>query len=206
MHASPLLLAFLAALSTSALAAPSAAAAAADFSFAQWVEDIISDPSGAHLSPTEAVEAKNAAVAASTSPFEKRVNCDKAWARANVRLPFPSLHFLSQPNNRPSQSSDLTHMSQANDASACLADLARKGAAGTACAIGDNEFSVQMCRIGGAQVVGSKPAGERQSVNCRDVARMGGLIFDSCWRSDGTVMGSEIVAANRAVQVNILAP
>lgn len=96
MHASPLLLAFLAALSTSALAAPSAAAAAADFSFAQWVEDIISDPSGAHLSPSEAVEAKNAAVAASTSPFEKRVNCDKAWARANVHLPFSALPFPAQ--------------------------------------------------------------------------------------------------------------
>ena len=98
MHASPLLLAALTALSTSALAAPSAAtaaaapAAAADFSFAQWIEDIIADPSGAHLSPAEAVEAKNAAVAASSSPFQKRINCDKAWARANVGfalLPFP---------------------------------------------------------------------------------------------------------------------
>jgi membrane-bound lytic murein transglycosylase B len=94
MHASPLLLAFLAAaFSTSALAAPSspsaAPAAAADFSFAQWVEDIIADPAGAHLSPLEAVEAKNAAVAASTSPLQKRVNCDRGWARANVRSPFP---------------------------------------------------------------------------------------------------------------------
>jgi hypothetical protein len=97
-------------------------------------------------------------------------------------------------------------MGQANDASACLADLARRGAAGAACAIGDNEFSVQMCRIGGAQVVGSKAVNGRESVGCGDVARTGGLIFDSCWRSDGTVMGSEIVGANRAVQVNILAP
>ncbi|OSS45734.1 hypothetical protein B5807_09471 [Epicoccum nigrum] len=179
MHASPLLLAALAALSTSALAAPSAstAPAAADFSFAQWVEDMIADPAGAHLSPAEAVEAKNAAVAASLSSLRKRINCDKAWARAN-----------------------------ANDASACLADLARKGAAGTACAMGDDELNVQMCRIGNAKVVGSKPALGRQSVNCGDVARTGGLIFDSCWRSDGTVMGSEVVAANRAMQVNILAP
>lgn len=99
MHASPLLLAALAALSTSALAAPSspsaAPAAAADFSFAQWVEDIIANPAGAHLSPSEAVEAKNAAVAASTSPFQKRVNCDRDWARANVRSPLTfALPFL----------------------------------------------------------------------------------------------------------------
>jgi hypothetical protein len=109
MHASPLLLAALAALSTSALAAPSAstAPAAADFSFAQWVEDMIADPAGAHLSPAEAVEAKNAAVAASLSPLRKRINCDKAWARANVRFatflfyqscPTPSpVHGLASP-------------------------------------------------------------------------------------------------------------
>lgn len=72
--------------------------------------------------------------------------------------------------------------------------------------MGDDELNVQMCRIGNAKVVGSKPALGRQSVNCGDVARTGGLIFDSCWRSDGTVMGSEVVAANRAMQVNILAP
>lgn len=106
MHASPLLLAALAAPSS-----PSAApAAAADFSFAQWVEDIIANPAGAHLSPSEAVEAKNAAVAKSTSPFQKRVNCDRDWARANVRSPltlaFPS-PFLSfqfrSPSTTPAQ-------------------------------------------------------------------------------------------------------
>lgn len=52
------------------------------FTFAQWVEDIIADPNGDHLSPEEAVAAKNAAVAA--TPIERRANCEQSWPRANV--------------------------------------------------------------------------------------------------------------------------
>lgn len=37
-----------------------------------------------------------------------------------------------------------------------------------------------------------------------DIARTGGLIFDSCWRSDNTILGSEICITNSAIQVNIL--
>ncbi|KAF2996618.1 hypothetical protein E8E13_001820 [Curvularia kusanoi] len=166
---STLLVSALAALSTSVAAAPSPAA---DFSFAQWIEDIIADPNGSHLSPAEAVKAKDAAVAAA-SPLQKRANCDHDWARAN-----------------------------ANDASACLSDLARKGAAGTQCALQQYQFSAQMCRIGNAQVVGSKGEAKAESVSCSDVARTGGKIFDSCWRSDNTIMGSEHVKDN--FQINIL--
>lgn len=55
---------------------------AGPFTFAQWIEDIIADPHGDHLSPEEAVAAKNAAVAA--NPLEKRVWCDQNLPRANV--------------------------------------------------------------------------------------------------------------------------
>ena len=72
--------------------------------------------------------------------------------------------------------------------------------------IGDGQFSIQMCRIGNAQVAASKSERSQQGSNCNDVARTGGLVFDSCWRSDGTVMGSEINVGNRLMQVNILAP
>jgi hypothetical protein len=62
--------------------------------------------------------------------------------------------------------------------------------------IGDGQFSIQMCRIGNAQVAASKSERSQQGSNCNDVA----------WRSDGTVKGSEINVGNRLMQVNILAP
>lgn len=37
-----------------------------------------------------------------------------------------------------------------------------------------------------------------------EIARTGGLIFDSCYRADNTVKGKEYVAADRNIQVNIL--
>lgn len=63
--------------------------------------------------------------------------------------------------------------------------------------IGADQFSIQMCRIGNAQVAASKSERSAQGANCNDVARTGGLVFDSCWRADGTVKGSEICVGNR---------
>jgi hypothetical protein len=34
-------------------------------------------------------------------------------------------------------------------------------------------------------------------------ARTAGKIFDECWRSDDTIVGSELCDANRRMQVNI---
>ena len=36
-----------------------------------------------------------------------------------------------------------------------------------------------------------------------DVARTAGKIFDSCWRSDDTLVGSEVCVTNNRMQVNI---
>ena len=73
----------LAALAVSALvAAIPTTTSTAPFTFVQWVEDIIANPDGDHLSPEEAVTAKNAAVDA--RPLLKRINCDQSWTRANV--------------------------------------------------------------------------------------------------------------------------
>lgn len=56
------------------------------FTFAQWIEDIIADPSGDHLSPAQAVAAKNATTTTATGN-QKRYNCDyDDWPRANVSL------------------------------------------------------------------------------------------------------------------------
>ena len=54
---------------------------------------------------------------------------------------------------------------QANDAAACLKDLADKGARGVNCGIGENQYEIQMCRIGNAQVVSSKSTSSAQGAN-----------------------------------------
>jgi len=92
---------------------------------------------------------------------------------------------------------------QAKDAAACVDDLARKGRNGVNCVVGENEFAIQQCRIGGVQITSTKSDSSRQSVNCNEVARTAGLIFDSCFRADNTVKGSEIISSNRKLQVNI---
>ncbi|KAF4812554.1 hypothetical protein CGCSCA5_v009053 [Colletotrichum siamense] len=88
------------------------------------------------------------------------------------------------------------------DAAACLDDLARKGSAGTNCVVAQSQ--IQMCRIGGAQLISTRGNTGTYTVNCNEIARTGGLIFDSCYRADNTVKGKEYVAADRNIQVNIL--
>ncbi|KXX79407.1 hypothetical protein MMYC01_204064 [Madurella mycetomatis] len=90
------------------------------------------------------------------------------------------------------------------DAAACVDDLARKGRNGVVCTIGQNVFDIQMCRIGGARIVGSKSNPSQQSANCNDVARTAGIVFDNCWRSDDTIVGSEICVTNNQMQINVL--
>lgn len=63
-----------------------------------------------------------------------------------------------------------------------------------------------MWRIGDARVAGVKGEGCAQGVGCNDVVRLGGLVFGSCWKLDGTVRGSEVCVANGLMQVDILAP
>ncbi|KAL1852478.1 hypothetical protein Daus18300_012159 [Diaporthe australafricana] len=125
----------LAALAFTALvAAVPTTTSTAPFTFVQWVEDIIANPDGDHLSPEEAVAAKNAAVAA--GPI-KRVNCEQSLTRAN-----------------------------ADDAAACLDDLARLGSQGVSCVLTEFQYSLQMCRIGNARIVGSKSTGPTVGTNC----------------------------------------
>lgn len=55
------------------------------FSFAQWVEDIISHPDTA-LTVDEAIAAAQAAsIVGSAGGLQKRAYCDAAWPRAPVR-------------------------------------------------------------------------------------------------------------------------
>ncbi|KAI8290322.1 hypothetical protein K4K60_006270 [Colletotrichum sp. SAR11_57] len=125
------------------------------------------------LSPEQAVAAANSATVVSSAGGLTK----RAWCPAD---------FKDAPSG---------------DAAACLDDLARKGSAGTNCVLAQSR--IQMCRIGGAQILSTGNTGTH-SVNCNDIARTGGLIFDSCYRADNTVKGSEICVTNSNIQVNIL--
>ncbi|ORY13955.1 hypothetical protein BCR34DRAFT_613085 [Clohesyomyces aquaticus] len=162
------------ALTVSVAAVPTAsnAAAAAPFTFSQWIEDIIANPDGQHLSPEEAVAAKNAAVGAESpaNPLLKRKpNCD-GFGHANAK-----------------------------NAASCLDYLAKKGAKGTKCEV--KQPTQSFCKIGNAEIIGSVSNHYPQSVNCNDVARTGGKIFDSCWRADDTVGGAEWCINNNVIYV-----
>ncbi|KAK4245732.1 hypothetical protein C7999DRAFT_16096 [Corynascus novoguineensis] len=87
----------------------------------------------------------------------------------------------------------------ARDAAACVDDLAAKGRNGVQCVV---ETVSYFCQIGGAEIVGVSGGG-RQSANCNDIARTAGLIFDSCWRADDTVKGSELCITNNRLMVHI---
>jgi hypothetical protein len=88
MRASYLLTSAVLALSTSVTAGP---LEHTDFTFAQWVEDVIANPNGNHLSPSEVVAAIYETRA--SSPTLKRASCETSgdWGRANVCMSFVML-------------------------------------------------------------------------------------------------------------------
>jgi hypothetical protein len=73
------------AIGYSVVAMPATTTTTASFAFSQWIEDIIADPTGNHLSPEEAVSAKKAAASTVLDMLEKRAWCqDGVWPAANV--------------------------------------------------------------------------------------------------------------------------
>ncbi|KAL2146834.1 hypothetical protein VTI28DRAFT_2315 [Corynascus sepedonium] len=86
------------------------------------------------------------------------------------------------------------------DAAACVDNLAAKGRNGVNCVADTVGY---FCQIGGAEIVGVSGSASRQSANCNDIARTAGLIFDSCWRADDTVKGSELCITNNQLMVHI---
>ncbi|VBB79410.1 Putative protein of unknown function [Podospora comata] len=187
-------------LAASALAAPAPAPApgssSTTFSWSGWVEDIIANPDTA-LTPDEAVEAATASQVVTTSGgLQKRApDCGFPANFAPVCPPTPLLRY----NARVST----TDIQQGRDAAACLDDLTRKGQRGVMCGMPNNVFNIQMCRIGRAQVIGSRGTFVPEPTNCINVARTGGLIFDSCWRSGDIVKGSEACINNGVLTVRI---
>ncbi|KAH6843299.1 hypothetical protein B0I37DRAFT_437514 [Chaetomium sp. MPI-CAGE-AT-0009] len=169
----------LAALAMAAsVAALPAATSPTTFSFAQWVEDIIANPDKA-LTADQAIEAAQAAErVGSAGGLQKRADCDHNagfWPRANGR-----------------------------DAAACVEQLARWGAEGRTCGVPAGDSHNEMIIIRNAKIVGLDSTFNTPWVNCNDVARTAGLIFDSCWRADDTVMGQERCINSPVMYIAIL--
>ncbi|OAK96088.1 hypothetical protein IQ06DRAFT_308902 [Phaeosphaeriaceae sp. SRC1lsM3a] len=136
------------------------------FTFTSWIDGMIANPNGNHLSPDEAVDA---AYNGSSLQLGKRVWCDveASHPRTNAR-----------------------------DAAYCLDYLTRLHNQGIRCGLASNEYWVVKCQRNNAIIVASKSAAASQSISCGDFARNGGSIFDSCWRSDDTIVGQEIRYGN----------
>lgn len=93
------------ALAASATAAPTTdATSVTHFTFSQWIEGIIADPHGDHLSPEEAVAAKQAAEAAANPLLKKRMTCgavahyvqgDNGWTYVRPPLLHCSIYTMT---------------------------------------------------------------------------------------------------------------
>ncbi len=75
--------------------APDTTSTTEPFSFSTWIEGIIADPDGTHLTPEEAVAAKQASVNASTSGGLQTRGA--AWCRDGFTPASVSLNFFTCP-------------------------------------------------------------------------------------------------------------
>ncbi|KAG7126352.1 hypothetical protein HYQ45_012938 [Verticillium longisporum] len=150
------------------------------FSFEQWVEDIIANPDGKHLSPEEAVDAHLSYINGTdvsvleARALEKRVTC---WTRDTQPPP-----------------------AWGPDAVTCINYLASIGS--RACTV--HQYGQLFRRCGNARIYGTTGGSQRLPVTdvCNNVARAAGRVMDSCYRSDNTVRGGEMVS-NLAYYVNL---
>ncbi|KAI9899781.1 hypothetical protein N3K66_006242 [Trichothecium roseum] len=146
---------------------------ASGFSFEAWVNDIIANPEGDHLSPEEAVAAalEDGTVSSSaSSSHEKRLGPNDVVCNRNG--------FTS---------------AKAPDAVSCINELARRGS--QACRA---KSATKFCSIGTAEIVGVAGEGPKYdtSAPCQQVASAAGRILDICWRADNTVQGMNYVNGN----------
>ncbi|KAK4226757.1 hypothetical protein QBC38DRAFT_365764 [Podospora fimiseda] len=147
------------------------------FSISQWVEEIIANPNGTHLSAEQAWETYKTTVVDNPQPagtLQKRVRC-------NI-----------QRESAP-----------APDAVKCIEYLAGLGT--TRCevtllvrfAVWGNAEIVGVSN----EIRNGKPV--THSSHCNDIARAAGKIMDNCWRADNTVQGDESAWGNGNIRVHI---
>jgi hypothetical protein len=136
-----------------------------NFSFANWVDTLIADPSTA-LSPDEALE-----------QFHKEETNTGLAKREDFRN-------CQQKGDQPALAQDVV---------SCINELADRGRAGQMCDV--NSTSKSQCRRGFAQIVTVKANLQSgpTSMNCNDIARTAGLIMDRCTKNGNTVTGQAII-------------
>ncbi|KAF2029501.1 hypothetical protein EK21DRAFT_89742 [Setomelanomma holmii] len=149
-----------------------------DFSIANWVDSITTDPSTA-LTPEEVLEKFNGGIGNPLSKRQEFANCVNK--------------------------SDDGEAANANDAIACINELAARGQAGQMCDVNSTQKS--QCKKGRAQIVSVKgdPNKGPTSVNCNELARTAGVIMDHCFRADQTVTGQAIIPGG-GIAVHIQVP
>ncbi|CCC06083.1 hypothetical protein SMACR_00300 [Sordaria macrospora] len=186
VHLAPLSLAAMSLL-TLAAATPTAATTEPVFSFAKWVDDVVTNPETA-LSPEEAWQAYLDTANSTTSvPVAARGGVEKRWdpeVSCNNYDPGPAW---------------------APDAVWCINNLAAKGS--TACVAGSVTY---FCTRGRARITGvySPPSGRvGQTSSCQQVAQSAGRIMDTCTAPNQYVEGSRMnINPETFMAVHIRAP
>ncbi|KAM7203602.1 hypothetical protein V8F20_003897 [Naviculisporaceae sp. PSN 640] len=158
------------------------------FSFRTWVEDIIQNPDGNHLSPEEAIAAWQASAQSNyTRPFS---------AQGNYTRPFG--HIL-RARGDPATCNESQHTgAPIPDAVYCIRSLAAKGTQDC-----PTDGYAEYCQFQNALIDGTGTKGTRFGSYCNDIARGAGYIMDSCSRIDNTVEGSGFVEGNGEIKVRI---
>ncbi|KAJ3456970.1 hypothetical protein MRS44_014111 [Fusarium solani] len=146
------------------------------FSWENWVEGIIADPNGSHLSPEDAVEASKAAEAKRSLDIRDASCRGDDVAEKSAYVP---------------------------DAVACIDQLASYGdkackansAVTVMCKIGGAQIT--------AVVPGGRYP---TSDTCQNMARAAGKIMDKCTRADQTVNGADYSFGNGNIAIQLSAP
>ncbi|KAH6856685.1 hypothetical protein B0I37DRAFT_80641 [Chaetomium sp. MPI-CAGE-AT-0009] len=144
------------------------------FSFVKWVDDMIANPGGTHLSPEQAYEAWRTTVANATEPdgtLHKRLRCNNI-AGGEASVP---------------------------DAVHCINHLAGLGT--TPCVV---TVKSRFATWGNAEIWGIGAGMATHSSYCEHVARAAGMVMDACWRADNTVQGDEFAYGNGNIAVHII--
>ena len=129
---------------------------ASGFSFEAWVNDIIADPEGDHLSPEEAIAAalEDGTVSSPSSPasssLEKRQGPGDVVCNRNGFTPARVSKEISMAMMKEKETDSNCEYEKAPDAVSCIDALARRGS--QACSA--SRARTKFCSIGTAEIVG----------------------------------------------------
>ncbi|KAK4183457.1 hypothetical protein QBC35DRAFT_443365 [Podospora australis] len=158
------------------------------FSIEKWITDKIENPTGQHLSASEAFVAWNQSMSALHST---------EFGTTVKRQSNPVCNHQIQYGYSAAW---------APDAVTCIDYLA--GLGGTACRIGPERTTSSFVARGFAEIVGVNGQSNVavQQTTCQNIAQTAGRIMDVCWQPSNTVQGTMLATNNRWIAVHISAP